>query len=104
MEANIKYSSQNSFVHKKTQDNKWGPVSIQRLVNICTIQKDYNNQSCSKMWDGTIPPEGSHFPVRNEACRVSDDRKCEPEGGIVQSHIFDHDWLFLSHFSAEDKK
>jgi hypothetical protein len=34
-----------------------------------------------------IPPKGSHFQVGNEACRVSDQRKCEPESGIVSSHI-----------------
>ena len=24
------------------------------------------------MWDGTIPPEGSHFQLRNEVCQISD--------------------------------
>lgn len=30
------------------------------------------------------------FSIRNEACRVSDERKCKPEGGIASSHIIDH--------------
>lgn len=30
------------------------------------------------------------FLIRNEACRVSDERKCKPEGGIASSHIIDH--------------
>jgi hypothetical protein len=52
------------------------------------------------MWDGTLPPKGSHFQVRNEACRVSDERKCKPDGGIASSHIIDHFWLFFSHHST----
>ena len=31
----------------------------------------------SRMWDRTIPTVGSHFQVRNEASRVSDQRNCE---------------------------
>ena len=29
------------------------------------------------------------FKIRNEACRSSDERKCERKGGIVSSHIID---------------
>lgn len=35
------------------------------------------------MWEGTILLEDSNFQVRNKTCRVSDDRKCDLEGGIV---------------------
>ena len=52
------------------------------------------------MWDGTILPECSHFQVRKEACRISDERNFEPEYGIVSSHFIDHYWLFFSHYSA----
>lgn len=38
------------------------------------------------MRDETISPKGSHFQVRNEACRVSDEQKCETKVGIVSSH------------------
>jgi hypothetical protein len=48
------------------------------------------------MWDGTIPLEGGHFPVRNDTFRVSDIRKCELEDGIVSSNFIDLHWLFLS--------
>lgn len=50
--------------------------------------------------NGTIPPEGSHFQVRNETCRVSKERKCEPEYGIGLSRILHHHRLFFSHRSA----
>ena len=46
------------------------------------MTQDYNNHSWSRMWVGTISLEGSHFKVRNKAW-VSNERKCEPEGGIV---------------------
>lgn len=45
------------------------------------------------MWDETIPSDGSYFPDKHEACWVSDVRKCEFKGGIVQCHIFGPDWL-----------
>ena len=48
---------------------------------------EYNNQSWSRMWDGIIPTEGSHFHVWNENCHISDERKCEAEGGIGLSNI-----------------
>jgi hypothetical protein len=47
-----------------------------------------------------IPPEGSHFQVKNETCQVSDDRTCGPDGGIVSTHMFDYQWLYLR-FSKE---
>ena len=50
------------------------------------LTKDQNNQSCSRMWDGTISPKGSHFPVRNDTCRVYVERKCKPEAGICGFH------------------
>ena len=48
------------------------------------------------MLDGTISPEGWHFPVRNNTCRVSDIRKCELEGGIVSYNIIEPHWCFPS--------
>lgn len=42
------------------------------------------------MRDWTIPSEISHFQVINKAWRVPDERKCENEGGIVQSRILDY--------------
>lgn len=39
---------------------------------------DNNNQSWFSMWDGAISSKGSHnFQVRNEACQVCDEGKCE---------------------------
>ena len=85
----------NNFEHKTF-------VMVRICLPLVRVGK-YNNQSCSKMWYGTIPPKGSHFLVRYKACPASDDRKCEPEGGIVQSHIFDHGWFF-SHISRTNIK
>ena len=65
-----------------------------KLVRLKPMQ-DYNDQSCSSMWDGTIPAESSHFQVENEACRFYVERKCESNGGIVSSHIIGYHWLFV---------
>lgn len=47
----------------------------------------YNNQTWSRLWDGTIPLDDSHFPVRNKACQVYDEEKCEHEAGIVSCYV-----------------
>ena len=73
-------------------------ILLKVALNTINHKPTYNNQSWSRMWDGTIPPEDSHFQVRNEAYQDSDDRKCERDGGIVLSHITDHHWLFFAHF------
>lgn len=64
------------------------------LTTICIISllwsRVYNNQSWSRIWDGTNPPESSHSSQKQGF-----PRKCEPEGKIVSSCIIDHLWLFF---------
>ena len=67
------------------------------LLMRLSVTKSYQK---SKYWQLTIPPDGPHFQVRNKACQVSEERKCEPVGGTVSSHIIDHHYLFFSHHSA----
>jgi hypothetical protein len=57
-----------------------------------TVMWDYNNQTWSRMWDGTIQPKGLPVHVQNEACQISDQRK--PECWIISSYIVDHHWFF----------
>lgn len=59
-------------------------------MRICTLRHKIN--TIMIICDGTISPKGSHFQIKN--------RNCEPEGGIISSHIIDHRLLFSSHKSA----